>query len=62
MDEKVHLNVATNIDIAKNQAKIMHEDLKGSGIKLSFCYEILAHMNGFKDWNTYCAKLNQEIK
>lgn len=53
--------MTTLIEI-KKQAHLLHDFLKknNSTIKLSSCFQAMAKINGFKDWNTMLARLKTQ--
>lgn len=56
--------LADSLEKMKEKAKILKKFLvvKNSQITHSSCLEILALMNGFKDWNTTVAHLKEKEK
>lgn len=46
----------------KNQAKILQDFLKQNNTPISHsaCLQVIAKMQGYKDWNTFSAELNKE--
>lgn len=52
----------TRLEQIKAQAKILKEYLREGGFDItqSSCYNAIAKMNGYENWNTFQAKLKTE--
>jgi hypothetical protein len=56
------MQLSLNKELLKKQAKIMQEFIRlenGEKMKLSNCYECIAKMWGYKNWNTLSANLKE---
>ena len=49
------------VNVIKKQAKRMQLSFvcRGIDLKLGHCYEALAAMHGYKNWDTFCAILKR---
>lgn len=54
--------IQINRELLKKQAKLLQDFIRQKysiKINLSFCYQVLSNLYGYKDWNVLSAKIKE---